>query len=340
MPELRRDPVSGRWVIISTEREKRPSSYGKYSVEIKGGFCPFCEGNEQHTPSELLAYRRNGTGKDQPGWTLRVVPNKYPALHIEGELERQGEGMFDKMNGIGAHEVVVETPQHDMTLSKMPAQDIANVFWAFRDRVLDLKRDKRFRYILIFKNHGEPAGATLEHSHSQIIALPIVPKLAGEEITGAKNYFNYKDRCVYCDIITQEKSEGTRLIEENSDFISFSPFAPRFPFETWILPRQHSSLFENAQKREYDNLAKLFKSVLRKMDRVLDQPAYNMIIHSSPFYENTQDFYHWHIELIPKLTKVAGFEWGSGFYINPTCPEEAARYLREAVPGPEKEDKG
>ncbi|MGH9856858.1 MAG: galactose-1-phosphate uridylyltransferase, partial [Acidobacteriota bacterium] len=158
MPELRRDPITGRWVIISTEREKRPSSYGKYSVELKGGFCPFCDGNEQHTPSELLAYR-NGGDKDQPGWTLRVVPNKYPALHIEGELDRQPEGMFDKMNGIGAHEVVVETPLHDMNLSKMKTEDVSNVFSAFRDRVLDLKRDGRFKSILIFKNHGEPAGA-------------------------------------------------------------------------------------------------------------------------------------------------------------------------------------
>jgi UDPglucose--hexose-1-phosphate uridylyltransferase len=336
MPELRRDPITGRWVIISTEREKRPSSYGKYSVELKGGFCPFCEGNEQHTPSELLAYR-NGSEKDQPGWTLRVVPNKYPALHIEGELDRQPEGMFDKMNGIGAHEVVVETPLHDMNLSKMKTEDVSNVFWAFRDRVLDLKRDGRFKSILIFKNHGEAAGATLEHSHSQIIALPIVPKYSAEEINGAKNYFNYKDRCVYCDIMMQEKSEGSRLIEENSDFIALSPFAPRFPFETWIMPRRHSAFFENSQKKDLDQLAKLFKTVLRKMNRVLDDPAYNMIIHSSPFYENAQDYYHWHLELIPKLTKVAGFEWGTGFYINPTCPEEGARYLREAVPGPEKE---
>ena len=332
MPELRRDPITGRWVIISSEREKRPSSYGRYSVERKGGFCPFCEGNEQHTPAELLAYRQNNSERDHKGWTLRVVPNKYPALHIEGELERQGEGMFDKMNGIGAHEVVVESPQHDMTLSKMAIEDLANVFQAFHDRVLDLKKDKRFRYIAIFKNHGEPAGATLEHTHSQIIALPIVPKMVGEEITGSRNYFNYKDRCVYCDIIVQEKQEGTRLVEENTDFISVSPFAPRFPFETWIMPKQHSAFFENSSKHDYEQLARVFRTVLRKMDRVLDNPSYNMIIHSSPFNENSQDFYHWHMEIIPKLTKVAGFEWGTGFYINPTSPEESARFLREAVP--------
>ncbi len=328
MPELRKDPITGRWVIISTGRENRPSSYEKYTIESKGGFCPFCEGNEQHTPSELLAYR-NGSEKDAPGWTLRVVPNKYPALSIEGELGREGEGMFDKMNGIGAHEVVIETPDHTVTLATMPLENIKNILWAYRERVLDLKKDKRFRYILLFKNQGEPAGASLEHSHSQIIALPIVPKLASEELAGARSYFNYKERCVFCDIITQEKEETSRLIDENSDFLAVSPFAPRFPFETWILPKKHRAFFEDAESQEYDSLAKILKLLLMKMNKWLAIPPYNMIIHSSPFYENTQDFYHWHMELIPKLTKVAGFEWGTGFYINPTSPEEAARFLRE-----------
>lgn len=331
MPELRKDPVTGRWVIISTERGMRPLSYGKIVTEKKEGFCPFCEGNEQHTPSEILAYRSNGSERDSKGWILRVVPNKYPALQIEGDLNREGEGMYDKMNGIGAHEVIVESPDHKMTLAKMAEKNIENIFWAFRDRVLDLKRDKRFRYILIFKNEGEAAGASLEHTHSQLIALPIVPKIPAEEVAGAKTYFNYKERCVYCDIVRQEKDEGVRIIEENSDFIAISPFAPRFPFETWILPKQHSAFFEDAQKREYEQLAKLLKTLLMKVDRVLDAPPYNMIIHSSPFFENTQDYYHWHMELIPTLTKVAGFEWGTGFYINPTPPEEAAQFLREAI---------
>jgi UDPglucose--hexose-1-phosphate uridylyltransferase len=331
MPELRKDPVTGRWVIISTERGMRPLAHGNTRREKKGGLCPFCEGNEQHTPPEILAYRSNGNEANSKGWILRVVPNKYPALQIEGELNREGEGMYDKMNGIGAHEVIVESPDHNMTLAKMAEKNIENIFWAFRDRVLDLKRDKRFRYILIFKNDGEAAGASLEHAHSQLIALPIVPKLPAEEVAGAKTYFNYKERCVYCDIIRQEKDEGLRIIEENSDFIAISPFAPRFPFETWILPKQHSAFFEDAQKREYEQLAKLLKTLLMKIDRVLDVPPYNMIIHSSPFLENTQDYYHWHMELIPTLTKVAGFEWGTGFYINPTTPEEAAQFLREVI---------
>lgn len=328
MPELRKDPITGRWVIISTERSKRPSDFGKYVQEHKGGFCPFCEGNEQHTPSEIVAFR-NGSEKNTPGWTLRVVPNKYPALQIEGELDREGEGIFDKMNGIGAHEVIIETPRHEETLATMSEQNIENLFWAFRDRVLDLKRDRRLRYILLFKNQGEAAGATLEHSHSQLIALPIVPKLAAEQVAGARAYFNYKERCVYCDMIRQEKDDGSRIVEENANFVALSPFASRFPFETWILPKHHGSYFENCQKRDYEQLSKILKIVLIKLGRALENAPYNLVIHSSPFFENTDEYFHWHLEVTPKLSRVAGFENGTGFYINPTPPEEAARVLRE-----------
>jgi UDPglucose--hexose-1-phosphate uridylyltransferase len=332
MPELRKDPVLGRWVIISTERAKRPLANGTYQIQRKGGFCPFCEGNESHTPPEVLAYRNNGSAKDAQGWSLRVVPNKYPALQIEGALSREGEGIYDRMSGIGAHEVIVESPQHDMTLSKMSEQDIENVFWACRDRVIDLKKDKRLRYIMIFKNEGEAAGASLEHTHSQLIALPIVPKRTLEMINGAKGYFNYKERCVYCDIIQQEKEEGSRIIEENNHFVALAPFASRFPFEMIILPKQHSAFFEEGQKQQFEQLSRLVKSLLSKMDRALETPPYNMMIHSSPFYENTGEYFHWHIEIIPKLTSVAGFEWGTGFYINPVPPEEATEFLRTAQP--------
>jgi len=261
-----------------------------------------------------------------------VVPNKFPALGIEGNLNRQGEGLFDKMNGIGAHEVIIETPDHNATLATLGEQEVEDVFWSFRDRMLDLKKDKRFRYILIFKNHGEAAGASLEHSHSQLIALPIVPKLVREEIDGSKAHFSFKERCVYCDIIRQELDSTTRLIDENQDFVVIAPYAPRFPFETWILPKTHDSCFENAQKREYQNLSKILKTMLLKTDRVLDYPAYNLVIHTSPLNEAIDDFYHWHIELMPKLSKVAGFEWGTGFYINPVTPEDSAKFLREASP--------
>jgi UDPglucose--hexose-1-phosphate uridylyltransferase len=330
MPELRRDPVTGRWVIISTERGRRPLGNGSQMVERETGFCPFCAGNESHTPPEILAYR-NGSASNSPGWSLRVVPNKYPALQIEGDLHREGEGMFDKMSGIGAHEVIIESPEHDMKLALLPEKNLENVFWAFRDRMLDLKKDKRLRYILLFKNEGAAAGATVEHTHSQLIALPIIPKRAAELLAGSKAYFNYKERCIYCDIIHQEKAESSRIIEENNDFLALAPFAPRFPFETLVLPKRHGAFFEDGQKHEFEQLAKIMKIVMTKLDRVLENPPYNMMIQSSPFYENTSDYFHWHLEIIPKLTSVAGFEWGTGFYINPVPPEEAAAFLRDAV---------
>jgi UDPglucose--hexose-1-phosphate uridylyltransferase len=321
-------------VIISTDRAKRPSDFFRESVKVKGGFCPFCAGNESKTPSEILAYRPNASGvtpqKDGPGWTVRVVPNKFPALGIEGTLNKQAEGMFDKMNGIGAHEVVIETPDHAATLASLPAKKIEDVLWAFRDRILDLKKDRRFKYILLFKNHGEAAGASLEHSHSQLIALPILPIYVVEELQGAKQYYIYKERCVFCDAIRQETESGVRVVAENEDFITLAPYAPRFPFETWILPKRHESAFENSSSQMFENLAKALKLLLMKADRVLDNPPYNLVVHSSPAQDPTNEYYHWHIEFMPKLTKTAGFEWGTGFYINPTPPEEAAKFLRDA----------
>ncbi len=335
MPELRKDPITGRWVIISTDRAKRPTDFAREQPKMKGGFCPFCYGNETKTPPEILAYRPNPNGgsppaKDSPGWTVRVVPNKFPALGIEGNLNRQAEGMFDKMNGIGAHEVIVETPEHAKTLPGLPDKRVEDVLWAFRDRILDLKQDKRFKYILIFKNHGEAAGASLEHPHSQLIALPILPKQVVEELEGAKQYFIYKERCVFCDVIRQELDDPIRVVGENSDFVTLAPYAPRFPFETWILPKRHESAFENSSSQMYENLAKALKNLLRRAEAVLDNPAYNLVIHTSPVQDPTLDHYHWHMEFMPKLTKTAGFEWGTGFYINPTPPEEAAKFLREA----------
>jgi UDPglucose--hexose-1-phosphate uridylyltransferase len=330
LPELRKDPITGRWVIISTERGKRPNDFVRESVEIKGkGMCPFCPGNEGKTPPEIVAYGRNGSGRDTPGWTVRVVPNKFPALGIEGNLDREGEGLFDRMNGIGAHEVIIETPDHNKTMAMLSDDGVEQVLWAYRDRVQDLKNDRRFRYILLFKNHGEPAGASLEHTHSQLIALPIVPKRVREEVDNAKHYYDEKERCIFCDMIRQEVETETRVIFENDHFIALSPYAPRFPFETWILPHQHSSSFEDMPRAMYRSLSQLLREFLGRLDSVLAKPSYNLVVHTSPIGEETNEHYHWHIEMMPKLTKVAGFEWGTGFYINPTPPEEAARYLRE-----------
>ncbi len=330
MPELRKDPVTGRWVIIATDRAKRPNDFVRQPVPFPTArICPFDYGNEQKTPPEILAYRNSG-GRDQPGWRVRVVPSKFPALGIEGELSRQGEGMYDKMSGIGAHEVIIESPDHAATFSDMAERQIEEVFWAFKERVNDLKRDRRFRCIILFKNHGEAAGATLEHGHSQLIALPVIPKRVKEEMDGAKLFFDLKERCIFCDILRQESASGARMVTETDRFIVLEPYAPRFPFETWILPKRHESHFEDADAATLQNLAWVMRSTMRKIDKTLERPAYNFIVHSAPLQEPELPHYHWRLEIMPKLTKVAGFEWGTGFYINPTPPEESARFLREA----------
>jgi UDPglucose--hexose-1-phosphate uridylyltransferase len=330
LPELRKDPITGRWVIIANDRAKRPGDFIRQRVApASGRVCPFDYGNERKTPPEILAYRNSGA-RDEPGWRVRVVPDKFPVLGIEGDLNRQGEGMYDKMNGIGAHEVFIETPDHAATLANMPERQIEEVLWAWKERVNDLKRDRRFRYILLFRNYGEPAGASLEHPHSQLIALPVIPKRVKEEVDGAQLYYELKERCIFCDIIREESAAGARLVTETDRFVALEPYAPRFPFETWILPKRHASHFEDSDAPTLQNLAWVLRSTIGKIERTLEGPAYNFVVHSAPVQDAGLAHYHWHLEIIPKLTKVAGFEWGTGFYINPTPPEESARFLREA----------
>ena len=330
MPELRKDPITDRWVIIATDRARRPVDFAREPIASLGGrFCPFCPGNESKTPPEVLAYRDEG-GSNGSGWHLRVVPNKFPVLGIEGDLDREGEGLFDKMQGIGAHEVIIETPGHSESMATLEERQVERVLWAFRDRMLDLKKDGRLRYILLFKNQGEPAGASLEHPHSQLIALPVVPKRVQEEIDGAKHYYDFKERCVFCDILRQEAKAATRVVMETDRFLVIEPYAARFPFETWIVPRRHQAHFFEADAQQLQNLAWVLKSTLRKIEKVLEKPPLNFIVHTAPLQEGAMLHYHWHIEIIPRLTRVAGFEWGTGFYINPTPPEESAQFLREA----------
>jgi UDPglucose--hexose-1-phosphate uridylyltransferase len=328
MPELRKDPVIGRWVIISTERGKRPTDFDEVPVEQNGEFCPFCYDHEDNTPPEIFAIRRDKSTANKPGWTLRVIPNKFPALRIEGRLNRQGEGIYDKMSGIGAHEVVIETPDHEKSLSDLEISGICSVFRVFRERILDLRKDTRLKYVMIFKNHGKSAGASLNHTHSQLIATPIIPKTVIEEIESAKKYYEYKDRCIFCDIIRQEIHDQVRVVYEEEYFIALAPYAPRFPFETWILPKEHYSHYESMTDQMLEHLSITFKEVLGKINVALQNPPYNFVVHTFPVQDDPDKFYHWHIEFMPKLTSVAGFEWGTGFHINPTSPEDAAKYLK------------
>jgi len=325
VPEFRQDPVNGRWVIIASERGRRPTDFETPPHNVRTGFCPFCPGNESYTPKELYAVRKDG-GR----WSLRVVPNKFPVLMIEGDLGRAGDGIYDRMNGLGAHEVIVETPEHDTSLGRLELPAVEDVLRAYHARYTDLKRDGRLRYVLLFKNDGDAAGASVDHPHSQLIAMPIVPKVAKEELAGAKRHFDFKERCIFCDILRQELAEGTRVVLENEAFVALSPYAARFPFEVWIMPKTHQSSFEALSGGGFRALARTLKNVLMRLAHALDDPPYNYMIHTAPLQEEPIPYYHWHMELIPKLTKVAGFEWGSGFYVNPTPPEEATRFLREA----------
>ena len=329
MPELRKDTVTRRWVIIAPERNGNPDNFSHDHVTSGGGECPFCPGNEGLTPHEILAYRSTDTGPDESGWWIRVVPNRYPALVIEGEMNRSGVGMYDRMDGIGAHEVIIETPQHDGDFNSYGQEQVENILWAYRDRYLDLTRDKRFKYILIFKNVGQAAGASLEHPHSQLIATPVVPKRVQEELAGAKLYYTFKERCVFCDIVRQEIDDGKRLVYESSHFIVFAPFASRFPFELWVVPKEHWSSFGYIDELLVPDLARTMMTTLQGLSRLLKRPPFNYVLHTSPCKTPEMEHYHWHIEIIPRLIKMAGFEWGTGFYINPTEPERAANLLRE-----------
>jgi UDPglucose--hexose-1-phosphate uridylyltransferase len=333
MPELRKDPVVGRWVIIATERARRPQDFAVEHDAADARTCPFCPGAEERTPREVLAYRAPGGAPNGPGWSVRVVPNRYPALMVEGDLDKKGRGVYDRMNGVGAHEVVIETPHHERALGDLSAGEIEAVLAAWRDRMLDLSKDGRFRYLLAFKNHGSAAGSTVGHAHSQIIALPVIPATVRDELAGGRAHWDRRDRCIWCDVVEQELSEGDggRVVLANDQFVAVCPWAARSPFECCVLPRRHAAAFEHEPRASYGALAEVLRAVLRKVDGALDRPPYHLMLHTAPLGERDLPHFHWHLELMPVLGTVAGFEWGSGFHINPVAPESAAEFLRKVT---------
>lgn len=337
MPELRKDPVLDRWVIISTERSQRPTDLPVAEEPPHKKECPFCAGHENETPPELFSFRSPQSASNTPGWDVRVVPNKYPALKYEGEIEKLGEGMYDKMNGFGVHEVIIETPDHKLNLEDQPVGGIAKVLETYKLRLEALIQDDRLRSVLIFKNVGREAGASLEHPHSQLIATPVLPKRIKERLKGAQNYYNEKERCVFCDILSEEKKIKERLVYENESFVAFCPYASNFPFEIWVLPKKHHPDFQETSLPEMSHLADCLKIALRKLTKVLHKPQYNYVLNTGPVRKARKgqrrttldkDF-HWHIEIMPRMTRIAGFESGSDLYINPMMPEAAAQYLRD-----------
>ena len=345
MAELRRDPIGGQWVIIAAERAARPHDFRVQTPPTEDSFCPFCEGNEDTTPAEVMAYREEDSQPNGPGWRIRVVPNKYPTLSSEGDLGKEGLGVYDRMRGVGRHEIVIECPRHVSTPTDMTEEQVAEVLRAYRDRSINLMKDERFSYLQIFKNVGQAAGASLSHSHSQLMCTPVVPKRMQEEMGNFEKFYSYRGRCPMCDIVQQELSGGERVVRSTENYLCFTPFASRFPFEMWIVPLAHSPHFYTIQQDHVHQLAGLLQDALGALESCLDDPPYNYVLHAAPFpgrpyMDGKLDMYHWHLEIIPRVTRLAGFEWGTEFYINPAVPEDCAEHLRRALPGGEGDEEG
>ncbi len=331
MPELRQDPVTGSWVTLCPNRTKRPTDLAKSSTTaLSTGFCPFCPGNEQETLPETFAFRFNGE-PNQPGWTTRVFPNRFPALQLNADPEpaAASTGLYQSRDGFGAHEVIVDCPEHVISMADTTADNIANVFLAFQERIKVFKLDRRLNYTILFKNHGEPAGASLQHSHSQLMSLPMIPARVQEELKGSEQYFNLHQRCVFCDLVKHDLVNQERLLYQDDYVTVIAPYAPRLAYETWILPKQHASHFEFAVPELIQSLARALQTLLQQIDRGLGYPAYNYVLHQGAAHDPQLPYFHWHLEVIPRVARIAGFEWGTGYFVNHTTPEQSAAYLRD-----------
>lgn len=335
MRELRRDPIVGQWVVVYTRDFLRPQDYRKEDHTLKQkATCQFCPGREAFTPPEVDALRLHGSHPNSSGWQVRVVSNKFPALRIEGQFHPRREGVFHFAEGIGAHEVVIETPAHDRNLADLTDEEMTRVIQKYQNRVIDLTRDRRFKYIIVFKNYGESAGTSVEHPHSQIIALPMIPQYVLEELQGSSRYYARHKRCVYCDIVEREYRDQERIIAQNDGFVAFCPFVPRYAFECWVLPKAHGLDFAALSSEQTLQLSQVLRETLYRLKACLSDPSYNYYFHISPVNQEKEaphgpHGYHWHIEIVPNLVQTDGFEWGTGFYIVHTPPQEAARCLRE-----------
>lgn len=340
MPEYRQDLTTGQWVIIATDRAKRPETFAGKKERLEARFeqppyrenCPFCMGNETLTPPEIIALGRDSGAPDTPGWRVRVIPNKYPAVEPKGNPRpehRPGEAIFRDMPGYGIHEVLVETPRHNLHPGSLGREQMELVVESYYQRFQHMSGDNNLRYVQIFRNHGREAGASIEHPHSQLIALPIVPPVVKQELQRSHDYYLSTEGCPYCHALAEEMEFGSRVVADNRFFSAYVPYAAHLPFEVWIMPKQHRSSFQEISKQEMSDLAEIMDRALGRLSNALDDPPYNFYLHSSPLRTSGLPYYHWHIVIIPKLTTVAGFEMGSGVFINVTVPEQAAEFLRE-----------
>lgn len=333
MPELRRDPTSGQWVIIAEERGRRPHEAGRPRRERQGlppyvESCPFCPGNEHMTPPPVLQVPAQGGSS---GWQIRAFPNKFPALTPSVSRDTPSEEpLFTAVSGRGAHEVLVETPVHNRFPADRDEGEMAALVQAYQERYRDLASLDYVKYVLVFKNQGEEAGTSIEHPHSQIVAAPVVPENIRRRIETAREYEGRTGRCVYCDVAAEELRRGTRVVYHDDRFVVFHPFASARPAETWIVPVEHEPSFGAVGRELLEALGSTLLRTLRQLRNAFGDPDFNYAIHSPPRDEQEQPYYHWHLQLIPRLTKAAGLELGSGMYVNTMAPEDAASLMRAA----------
>ncbi|MBW3539878.1 MAG: galactose-1-phosphate uridylyltransferase [Planctomycetes bacterium] len=339
-PELRLDPFSGRRVVIAPARANRPEDFAPSQAAADEAFDPFAEGHEASTPAETLALRGPGSVANAPGWRVRIVPNRFPALEClpnsfstTADGAGNDENLFVTETAAGIHEVIVECPHPETDLARLPLAAVTDVLRMYRDRLRMLAHDPRLMAAVIFKNSGSDAGASIAHAHSQLIATRFVPDDIARELAQAAAWLDRTGRCLYEDVLERELEDGRRLVLDESGYVVLCPFASRFPCEMMLLPRRHAPRFEATPDDELSTVGRVLKTALTKLNRVLDRPAYNYVLHTAPFGEvNPQapPCYHWHIEIYPRTTRPGGYEWGAGVCINPVAPEDAAARLREA----------
>ena len=330
MSIIRQDPTTKEWVIIAAERKRRPHEFAKPAgapaMSQEEASCPFCPGQEAATPDEIFRI----PAPKESGWVVRVTSNKFPALGQTGSLERREEGpLFREMDGVGMHEVIIETPSHDRVLALMTDQEVADVLITYQVRYKALRKDPRLKYIIVFKNHGEAAGTSLSHPHSQLVATPVPPMLLRRKYEVAVTHYDDTGRCLYCDVAEEERKAKRRIVLETDRFLVFHPFASRVPFETWIMPKQHQPSFGQVSEGDLRELAPVLRRMLRALYDLLGNPDFNYIIHSAPIEDENKDYYLWHIQILPRVNTIAGFELGSGVYITTMLPEESAAVMRD-----------
>jgi len=330
--ELRRDPILRRWVIMAPERTRDlVSRRAEVPPPDGSGPCPFCPGNEHLNPDEIAVMPAT-----RP-WSVRVTPDKRPLLRIEGDPDRRAAGMFDVMNPIGAHELVTDTPEHEVAWAEFTAADMIRLLEMYRARTIDLRGDRRFRHVFVLKNHGA-VWSRFAHAHSHVIATPFTPKRLEEELAGAREYHRMHERCVFCDQLTEEVRTGARVVARNREFVTFTPFASEYPYEMWIAPLRHAADFGTISDAALEPLAELLVDALARLRDGLDDPPYSVVLHAGPLDGSDRAEFHWHWELVPHLGHELGMEWATGIFSNPVLPEDAVQRLVAARPAPHRPD--